>query len=239
MTLTTIVQEVLRVLSNISSAQGETIFRLVSNFVKYASAIALLYYCFALLGVDTATLLASAGLLGLMISFGAQKLVADVLAGLFIIFESEFRVGDIVQIGDWRGTVVEIGIRTTKIEESSGNMKVINNSGISGVVNMTRQFSVVSRDFGIEYGESLERVEYILQQELPLMKERIPEIKKGPFYKGVTELDDHSMNIKIVAQCTESDRAQLILDMNREMKLLFDKYGMKLTSQQSENNSEE
>lgn len=239
MTLTTIVQEVLRVLSNISSAQGETIFRLVSNFVKYASAIALLYYCFALLGVDTATLLASAGLLGLMISFGAQKLVADVLAGLFIIFESEFRVGDIVQIGDWRGTVVEIGIRTTKIEESSGNMKVINNSGISGVVNMTRQFSVVSRDFGIEYGESLERVEYILQQELPLMKERIPEIKKGPFYKGVTELDDHSMNIKIVAQCTESDRAQLILDMNREMKLLFDKYGMKLTSQQSENGGEE
>ena len=239
MTLTTVIQEVLRVLSNISSAQGETIFRLVSNFVKYASAIALLYYCFALLGVDTATLLASAGLLGLMISFGAQKLVADVLAGLFIIFESEFRVGDIVQIGDWRGTVVEIGIRTTKIEESSGNMKVINNSGISGVVNMTRQYSFVSRNFGVEYGESLERVEYILQQELPLIKDRIPEIKKGPFYKGVTELDDHSVNINIVAQCTENDRLQLIRDLNREMKLLFDKYGIKLTSQQADNDSEE
>ena len=239
MTLTMILQEVLRVLSNISSAQGETIFRLISNFVKYASAIALLYYCFALFGVDTATLLASAGLLGLMISFGAQKLVADVLAGLFIIFESEFRVGDIVQVGDWRGSVVEIGIRTTKIEESSGNMKVINNSAISGVVNMTRQFSVISRDFCVEYGESLERVEYILQQELPLMKDRIPEIKKGPFYKGVTELDDHSVNIKIIAQCTEGDRVQLVRDLNREMKLLFDKYGIKLTSAQTESDSEE
>ena len=224
MTLTIIVQEILRVLSNISSAQGETIFRLASNFVKYASVIALLYYCFALLGVDTGTLLASAGIIGLMISLGAQKLVSDILAGLFIIFEGEFRVGDIVTIGDWRGTVVEIGIRTTKIEEAGGNMKVINNSAISGVINMTRQYSFAACDFGIEYGESLERVEYILKEELPHMKERLPAIKNGPFYKGVSELGDNSVNIKIVAQCAEGDRIQLMRDLNREVKLLFDKY---------------
>ena len=223
-TLTIIIQEILRILSNISSAQGETIFRLVSNFVKYASVIALLYYCFALLGVDTKALLASAGILGLMISLGAQKLVADILAGLFIIFEGEFRVGDIVTVGDWRGTVVEIGIRTTKIEEAGGNMKVISNSSISGVINMTRQYSFASCDFGIEYGESLERVENILKKELPHMKDRLPSIKNGPFYKGVSSLGDNSVNIKIVAQCAEGDRMQLMRDLNREVKLLFDKY---------------
>ena len=223
-TLTVIIQEVLRVLSNISSAQGETIFRLVSNFVKYASVIALLYYCFALLGVDTATLLASAGIIGLMISLGAQKLVSDILAGLFIIFEGEFRVGDIVTIGDWRGTVVEIGIRTTKIEEGGGNMKVINNSAISGVINMTKQYSVAACDFGIEDCESFEELEQILKEELPKIKKYLPEAKTGPSYKGITELGSGKVSVKIVAQCSEGDRIQLIRDMNREVKLLFDKY---------------
>ena len=222
--LTIIIQKVLQLLMQISSTQGETIFRLLSNFVKYVSAIALLYYCFALLGVDTSTLLASAGLLGLMISLGAQKLVADVLAGLLIIFEGEFRVGDIVMIGDFRGTVVEIGIRTTKIEEGGGNVKVLNNSSITGVINMTKQFSFAACDFGIEYGESLERVEYILKQELPKIGKKLPAIVDGPFYKGVTSLGDNSVNIKIVAQCLEGDRIQLMRDLNREVKLLFDKY---------------
>ena len=219
-----LVQKILQLLTNISSTQGETIFRLLSNFVKYVCAIALLYYCFALLGVDTGTLLASAGIVGLMISLGAQKLVADVLAGLLIIFEGEFRVGDIVMIGDFRGTVIEIGIRTTKIQEGGGNVKIFNNSSISGVLNMTKQYSFAACDFGIEYGESLERVEYILKKELPKIGRKIPSILEGPFYKGVTSLGDNSVNIKIVAKCAEGDRIQLVRDLNREVKLLFDKY---------------
>lgn len=222
--VTILLQKILRLLAGISGAQGETLSRLLSNFVKYASVIVLLYECLALLGVDTATLLTSAGIIGLMISLGAQKLVSDIIAGLFIIFEGEFRVGDIVTVGDWRGTVVEIGIRTTKIEEAGGNIKVLNNSSISGIINMTKRYSFAACDFGIEYGESLERVEYILKQELPHMKERIPSILDGPFYKGVTELGDSSVNIKIVAQCRESDRIQLMRDLNREVKLLCDKY---------------
>ena len=68
-------------------------------------------------GVNTSTLLASAGVLTLVIGLGAQSLVADVVAGLFIVIEGEYLVGDIVVIDGWRGTVKEIGIRTTKVEE--------------------------------------------------------------------------------------------------------------------------
>ena len=80
-----------------------------------------------LVGVDTTTLLASAGILSIAISFGAKELVSDILSGLFIIFEGEFRVGDIIKVGDWRGAVVEIGVRTTKVEDGSQNIKVIRN----------------------------------------------------------------------------------------------------------------
>lgn len=183
-----------------------------------------MYYCLSLFDIDTATLLASAGILTLIVGLGAQTLVSDILAGLFIIFEGEFQVGDIVTIGDYWGTVVEIGIRTTKIEDGSKNIKIISNSDVTGVINMTRDYSYSWVDVGIEYGESLERVESILQDEFPHMRERIPGILEGPFYKGVVSLGDNSVMIRVMVLCAESDRGQMESDLNREMKLLFDKH---------------
>lgn len=226
--ITMVLKKILKLLSKTFGARGETVCRLMSNFLKYLSVIAILYYCFALFGVDTQTLLASAGILSLVIGLGAKSLVTDILAGLFIIFEGEFRVGDIVKIGDWRGTVVEIGIRTTKIEDGSKNIKIFSNSDVSGVINMTRRFSYAFCDVGIEYGESLERVENILAKEFPNIKARVPSIQDGPFYKGVVSLGDNSVNIRIMAQCKEGDRIQLERDLNREMKLIFDRYDINI-----------
>lgn len=228
MTVATIIQKLLRLLSGVLGARGETVCRLVGSFIKYATIVGMLYYCLALVGVDTTTLLASAGILSIAISFGAKELVSDILSGLFIIFEGEFRVGDIIMVGDWRGTVVEIGVRTTKIEDGSKNIKVIRNSNVSDVINMTKESSYASCDVGIEYGESLERVENILSQELPFIRKRLPAIQDGPFYKGVVSLGDNSVNIRIVVQCNEADRIQLERDLNREMKLLFDKYDISI-----------
>lgn len=131
-----IIQEILQLASRVVSAKGDTICKLLSSTLKYICIIAELYYCLAQLGVDTETLLASAGILSLVIGLGAKDLITDILAGLFIIFEGEFQVGDIVSIGDWTGTVLEVGMRTTKIEKE-GNVKIINNGSISNVVNMT------------------------------------------------------------------------------------------------------
>ena len=81
---------------------------------------------------------------------------------------------------------------------------------------------------GIEYGESLERVEAILSRELPEMKKRLPAIIDGPFYRGISMLADNAVNIKIVAECAESNRGGLTSDLMREMKLLFDKYDISI-----------
>ena len=137
-------------------------------------------------------------------------------------------MGDIVTIGDWRGTVVEIGIRTTKILDGSGNIKIISNSDVTGVINMTREYSYSWVDVGIEYGESLERVESILADEFPKIRERIPNILDGPFYKGVVSLGDNSVNIRIMVLCAEGDRVQMERDLNREMKLIFDRHNISI-----------
>ena len=223
-----IVQKALTAMARTFGAKGETVCRLLKSLVKYISVIVMLYYCLALLGIDTATLLASAGILTLIVGLGAQTLVSDILAGLFIIFEGEFQVGDIVTIGDWTGTVVEIGVRTTKIQDGNQNIKVISNSNVSGVINKTRDYSYSSVDIGIEYSESLERVENILEKEFPNIRAHLPNIIDGPFYKGVVALADNSVILRVVVLCTEGNRAQMERDLNREMKLICDKYDINI-----------
>lgn len=216
-----ILQWVLRLLANVSGARGETICRLLSSVVKYGTIVFMLYWCFGVLGVDTTTMLASAGIITLAVGFGAQQIVNDIVSGLFIIFEGEFRVGDIIEVGGDTGTVMDIGVRTTKIKDSNDNVLIIRNSNISDVTNKTRMNSSATVDIMLLLGESLPYVENVLQSEFPNVKKRVPSIIDGPFYKGVMALDDTTMTLRVVATCAEADRGALERTLKREMALLF------------------
>ena len=202
--------------------KGRAIINLTCSLIKYAAVIVLAFMVLKTLGVDTTAILAGIGILGLIVGLGAQPLIADIIAGLFIVFENVFEVGDIIVVDGFRGTVDDIGIRTTKIEDVGGNIKVINNADIKTLVNMTQALSVANCEMSIEYGESLERVEAILAEALPKIKEAIPEIKEGPFYKGVSSFGESSVNLKFIAKCEEGSRYQVERDLNRQFKLLFD-----------------
>lgn len=214
------------------SNRGVTIAKLCKSFLKWVIAIASLMLVLGAWGIDTTTLLASAGILTLIIGLGAQSLVADIVAGIFIVFESEFQVGDIVIINDWRGTVQEIGVRTTKIVDAGGNVNIVNNSEITTIINQTQEESLAKCVVGIEYGESLTRVELIVKDNLNKIKENIPAILEGPYYKGVTMLNASSVDLLFVAKCKEEDIFQVQRDLNREFKLLFDENGINIPFQQ-------
>ncbi len=195
---------------------------LVLNFLKWAVAIAAVFFILAAWGANTTMMLASAGVLTLIIGLGSQALVADILAGIFIVFEGDFQVGDIIIIDGWRGEVKTIGIRTTKLVDAGGNIKIVNNSDIKSVINQTKELSVAKCYVGISYGDRIEKVESIIAENLPKIKEKIPTIVEGPFYKGVSELADSSVNLLFVAKCKEKDVYQVQRDLNREIKIVFD-----------------
>lgn len=221
LTVCAIAQSLLRMLSNVLGARGETICRLLSSLTKYGTLIAMLYWCLGVLGVDTATLLASAGIITLAVSFGAKDLITDILCGLFIIFEGEFRVGDVISVGGNTGTVMEIGVRTTKINDGNGNVLLLRNSSISNVTNMTKLNSYASMDITIPVGESLPYVEKALKDELKSVHDRVPAIIEGPFYKGVVDLSSTAMTIRVVATCKETDRGSVMRSLRREVKLML------------------
>ncbi len=206
--------------------RGETVGHLLLSVIKYGSAIAAVFYCLHLLGIDSASLLASAGILSLVIGFGAQSLIKDIIAGIFIVFEGEFRVGDIVTISSFRGTVVDIGLRTTKIMAMDGNIKIFNNSDISGVLNMTKETSRAIATIDMEYGQDIDYVEAVLARELPKLKEKNEKILDGPDYYGIKALGESGVTIMVGCSCIEQDVIGVSRYLNRELLQIFYRNGI-------------
>lgn len=218
--------------TSIFGTKSETIGHLIVSVLKYGGAIAVVFYCLYLVGFDSASLLASAGILSLVIGLGAQSLIKDIIAGIFIVFEGEFRVGDIVSIGGYRGQVLDIGLRTTKIMSDDQNIKIIKNNDVSGVINMTRVLSVFTLDFAVDFGESVERVENILKEELPKIFDRIDSIAAGPVYKGISKFDQKTITMSIEASCKERDLAKSRSMLMKELIDVFYRYGINIRNKQ-------
>ncbi len=200
-----------------------TVIRLINSIVKCVVAIILVIAVLAIWGINTTALITGAGVVTLIVGLGMQSLISDVVAGLFIVFENEFNVGDIITIGDFRGTVVSIGIRTTKLE-ALGNIKIVNNSDIRGVLNQTIKPSTAKSLIDIEYGESLQRVEEVIQSKLPDVK--IEGVLGEISYDGVATLGASGVTLQFTAQCNEGDIFAIQREMNKQLKLMFDENGV-------------
>ena len=202
--------------------KGKTLSRLIVSFLKWVIALCAVFFTMDAWGANTTTILASAGVLTLIIGLGSQSLVADILAGIFIVFEGEFQVGDIVIIDGWRGEVTEIGMRTTKLIDAGYNIKIVNNSEIKTIINQTQELSLAKAYVSVSYGARIEKIEAVIADNLESFKEKIPAIKEGPYYKGVSELGESGVTLLFVAKCQEDDIYQVQRDMNREIKIMFD-----------------
>lgn len=214
------------------SNRAKTVITLLDGIIKYGSAILFFFLVLGAFGVNTKAIWESVGVITLIIGLGAQSLIADIIAGVFIIFENEYDVGEIVSIDGFRGTVSEIGIRATKITDAAGNIKIINNSDIKNVVNLSRELSLAVVDCEFGYDVPVELVEKILKDNLNTFKEDIPQIVDGPFYKGVSNYGSSNVAVKLVAKCKEEDRYQVQRDMMREYRQLFLAHDIDLSYEQ-------
>jgi small conductance mechanosensitive channel len=218
---------VLYQIAKASDMRVETVCLLIKNAIKYICVIIFVYYGLAQFGVDTQTLLASAGILSLMISLGAKDMVSDILAGFFIIFESTYKVGDFIRVGSWSGIVTEIGLRTTKVKMGT-DIKIFNNSSMRDIINCEDVIRIPLQ-MPISYDADIPEIEAILNRELPLISsEQIPGLVKPPIYEGVSSFEDSSVMIQISMYVDRSARMPATRALNREIKLIFDREGIEI-----------
>ncbi len=209
------------------SHRGRTLCSILRSAVRYAAAIVILCWGLSILGVDVNTIVASMGILTLVVGFGAESLIADVITGVFMLFEGQYNVGDIVEVNGFRGTVREIGIRTTSIVDAGENIKIINNSEMKNLLNRSDNLSRTVSDIAIPYETDLEA----LEAKLPAMLEGIYENNReiflsAPRYMGVQALGDSAVMLRFVADVAEKDIYNGNRALNRALLLGFRKAGV-------------
>ena len=143
---------------NIATARETTLLTLLRNAGTIAIFILALMFCLSEIGLDIGPLLASAGVLGLAIGFGAQKMVQDIITGIFIQFENAMNVGDVVTVGGTTGTVERLTIRSVSLRDVAGAFHIIPFSSVDMVTNYMRDFGYFVCDMGVAYRENVEEV---------------------------------------------------------------------------------
>lgn len=207
------------------SQRGVTVSQLLMNLIRWLTVIVLVIAVLAIFGVDATALITGAGVLTLVVGLGMQSLIADVVAGLFIVFENEFNVGDWITVGDFRGQVISIGIRTTKLE-AAGNVKILNNNSIQGVLNHTLKPSIAKTLIDVEYGDKLPEIERIIKQNTP--KLQVPGAIGEVSYDGVATLGASGVTLQFTVQCYEGDIFAVGRALNAAVKNMFDQNGINI-----------
>lgn len=214
-------------LFKLKSHRAQTLLTISLSVIRYATAIIILCWGLHILGVNVGTIVASVGILTLVVGFGAESLIADVITGFFMIFENQYNVGDIIEVDGFRGTVVSIGIRTTSIADTGNNIRIINNSDMKNIVNKSDNSSAAICDFPIPYETDLAG----LEQQIPEILTKIHEqhtdmMNETPIYLGVQELGDSSVILRFKANVAEKDIYQATRVLNHDLFLLFRETGI-------------
>ena len=212
-----------------SGKRTQTVTDMITGLFKYIALIVAVIWGLSILGVNTTAVVAGVGIVGLIIGFGAQSLIEDILTGAFIIFENQYSVGDIIVIDDVRGTVRNIGVRTTVIEDTGGNLKVVNNSDIRNFQNRSKEPSVAICDVAVAYETDLLKLRELLEEELPKMLEAHPDLYlAAPKYLGVDALADSGVNLKIAVSTEEKNIFAAKRMLNQDVRMLFMEKGVEI-----------
>ena len=228
MLVTTLIRLVLTKLEG-RSKRLLTVSSILKSLVQWITAIWAIVWILSIFGIDMSVALAGVGIVALVLSFGAQSLVEDVVTGIFIMFEGAIDVGDIVVMDDFRGTVKSIGVRTTVIEDTGLNLKIVNNSDIRSIQNRSRSQSYAVCDIGASYSSDIPYVEKVIKKAMDeLALERSDIFLNGLSYAGVQQLADSAVVFRILALINEADIFVAQRLMNRKFKMAFDENGVEI-----------
>lgn len=186
--------------------RGKTLIALTKNLMRYAAILISICVILTMLTVDIVTILAGLGIIALIIGFGAESLIADVVTGMFILIDNQYNIGDIIEVNGFRGTVSDISVRTTMLTDVGGNVKIINNADMKYVLNRSDNTSKAVADFPIPYDTDYDALEEKLPDMLSRIYEENREIMQAePEYLGVDQFGDSSVNLRFAVEVSESN----------------------------------
>lgn len=182
-------------------------------------------------GVDIAPIIASAGILGIALGFGAQSLVRDFLAGVFIFIEDQYGVGDVVDLGEAGGTVEAVTLRMTRLRDIEGTVWYVPNGEIVRVGNKSQNWSRAVVDVNVGYGEDLTRVQRVLREVAHGLREDDEVgryIVEEPEVTGVEMLAADSVTVRVMVKTAPLEQWAVARELRQRIKARFDHEGIEI-----------
>ncbi len=183
------------------------------------------------LGINLGPILAAAGVLGVAVGFGSQRLIEDIISGFIILINDQIRVGDVVEIDGKSGYVEKLDLKMVVLRDLSGNVHFLRNGKIDVVTNMTKDYSYALFEIGIAYKESVEKV-------MEVMKQIYEEIKQNPFFEqdilepieifGLDKFDDSAVIVKARIKTKPIKQWAITREFNLKLKNKFDDLGIEI-----------
>lgn len=205
-----------------------TIGKLSNNIVNYTINFIVILMILSQIGVELMPLLAGAGVVGLAVGFGAQNLVKDVISGFFIIFEDQFGVGDVIQVGNFKGTVEQIGLRVTRIRSWTGEVNTIPNGSIMEVTNFSVHNSMAVVDISIAYEENIDQAVSAIQETADQIFGKNEDVVQRPQVLGVQSLGASEVVIRVVCECKPVSNFGIERQLKAEIKKRLDELGIEI-----------
>ena len=211
--------------------RADTLKAVIRNVANMALVSIALIMVLGNLGIEIGPILATAGVMGVAIGFGAQQLVRDVINGFFILLDDQLRVGDVVEIAGKGGLVESVNLRVTVLRDFAGNVHYVRNGEITVVTNMTKEFSRYVFDVGVAYRENVDEVIEILKgidAELRQDPELGPDILEPLEILGLDKFADSAIIIKARIKTKPIRQWAIGREFNRRMKKKFDELGIEI-----------
>jgi small-conductance mechanosensitive channel len=212
--------------------RARTLIGLVRSIGVVVIGVLVLFMVLGTVGVELGPLLAGAGVVGLAISFGAQSLVKDIISGLFILFENQFGVGDVIRLDtNVSGAVERMTLRVVVLRDTYGVVHVVPNGEIKRVSNLTRTWSRAVIDVGVAYREDVDRVIAVLKdvgRELAADPQWQPLLLEEVQVPGVESFGDSAVVIRLLAKTLPLKQWDVARELRRRIKQRFDREGIEI-----------
>ncbi|MFA6894553.1 MAG: mechanosensitive ion channel family protein [Bacteroidales bacterium] len=209
----------------------ETLIRIFSGIIRGTIIIIALLIILTELGIKIAPILAGAGIVGVAVGFGAQYLIKDLISGLFIIIENQYRVGDVVNFDGIGGLVEDITLRMTTLRDLDGTVHHIPHGNIKSVSNLSKEYARINLNIGISYSSNLEHVIMVVNKtgnelaEDPAWKDAII---KAPQFLRIDDFADSAIIIKILGETKPIQQWEVTGELRKRIKIAFDTEGIEI-----------
>ncbi|MBQ7141297.1 MAG: mechanosensitive ion channel family protein [Bacilli bacterium] len=211
-----------------------TLKSLFKNIVKYVLLFVGIVVILNLFGIDTMTLLAGLGVVGVVVGLALQDVLKDFFSGIFIIIENQFQVGDTIDVDGFKGEVVSLGLKSTRIKKYTGEIKIVSNRNIDSIINYSQANSLALIDVNVAYEEDIDKVQDILTKLCKKLSGEIENLQGEIQVLGVENLDSSSVVFRISVVAKPLSHFAIKREILKQVKLEFDKHKIKIPYPQVE-----